>query len=181
MHERKIVTFDLDGVIFPLVPYICDMCGIDKTKQTDHNIFKCDLFTKDEQDTIVSYFGTREIYEKCGTYDGSKKLKDIAEIADVYINSWCIGDDRDIKKEIIHSLAPNIPEKNMMFGAPFTKKEFIHSDYIVEDNLDNVLANLDSAKYFILINTPYNQGDLPDKVIRVNDLNECMDILLKEL
>ena len=178
---RKIITFDLDGVIFPLVQYICARHGIDFQKVTCHNINHCDLLTREEQLTIIGEFGKRETYEHCGLSAGAEKLGTIAKLADVYVNSWCLGEDEGIKREILHNLAPDIPDDNMVFSTPFKKKTFVHSDYIVEDNLDNIISGLDSAEHFFLIDTPYNQGELPAKTVRVKTLDECMDLLLEKI
>ena len=112
---RKIITFDLDGVIFPLVQYICARHGIDFQKVTCHNINHCSLLTREEQLTIIGEFGKRETYEHCGLSAGAEKLGKIAKLADVYVNSWCLGEDEGIKREILHNLAPDIPDDNMVF------------------------------------------------------------------
>ena len=54
---RKIITFDLDGVIFPLVQYICAKHGINFQKVTCHNINHCSLLTREEQLSIIGEFG----------------------------------------------------------------------------------------------------------------------------
>lgn len=182
MKSKPIVTFDLDGVIFPLIPYICKVHGIDPNKQTEHDIYKCNLLTKEEQQIIYDNFGKREIYEKCGVFEGAERLREVSELAEVYTNSWCVGEEEDIKREVIKKLAPNIPDDHIVFSTPYVKKNFIKSDYIVEDHLKNIMDNLNSSKHFILIDTPYNRSDvLPDKVTRVKSLNECMDLLLNAL
>lgn len=177
-ENRLVISFDLDGVIFPLVQSICRENGIDYERVTNHDIWRCDRLTKEEKETIVGSFGKRSTYEKCGLIDGAEMLERVAEAADVYINSWCIGEDYEYKREVLKRIAPAIPDDHIFLGRPFRKKTYVISDYIVEDHVRNIRENIDKGKRFILINTPYNQVTV-EKTLRVRNLREAMEILLK--
>ena len=179
LHKKRLViSFDLDGVIFPLVQSICKEYGISYNKITSHNIWECDLLSDVEKEIIVNSFGKKSTYEKCGVSDGAEMLGELSELADVYINSWCIGEDREYKREVLRRLALAIPDDHIFFGESLQRKEYVPSDFIVEDNLRNIRENLDRGKCFLLIDAPYNREEV-EKTIRVRNLKECMTMLMR--
>lgn len=173
------ITYDIDGVIIPLIETICRKHGIDFNKITEYSISKCDRLTKKEKSLIYREFTNVEIFRAAGIYDGALDINEIAQRNDVFIDSNNVVQDIAFyKAELINRIIPSV--KDIKLSVSIKGKDFKETDIVVEDCVANLLDNIQVYRAGILItrpwNTSFNERD-HSKIIRVNSLVEANSII----
>lgn len=172
----------MDGVIIPNVEGICNKLGIDYNKITNYNIDKCKQLSDKEKASIKAHFSDISLIRNFGAVLGTQRLSEVSELYEVCFHSMCPDNDNaEYKKELIREYLPDIADKNIkleMFNS--FEKVFEETDILVEDCLENLLANIGRFRIGYLIDAPYNQCDLSKypSIKRVESLDKLMWALL---
>ena len=183
--DKLNVVFDVDGVIVDINKKICKKHNIDISKIVKHNIRTCEGLTETEKDTLISEYGSHDLYDDIELEDGADEIMELAPKCNLLIYSVCFNRGISLSKYRMLTERLNIAPENielLIKDKDGTKPAHGKADIIVEDCLDNII-NYTKDTVKILLNKPYNQTDLDDEygIIRVANIRQAIKIIKSKL
>lgn len=180
MMNRKRFGIDIDGTITrpdSILPFLNKDFGLQLTM---NDITEYDLtpFVKVEPPILAEWFTKNEalIYEQSPLYEGAKDaVNKWAAIGELYFISARHTYLLDITEAWFHK--HQVPYNHIELIGTHDKITTVKKHKIeifFEDKHDNAVAISEECNIPVLLfNTAYNQGSIPDNVIRVNNWNEA--------
>lgn len=150
--KRFTVALDVDDVLAPCLEEGCRILGLDYDKITDWDLNRTEL-TEEERLALMRVICSAEFVAKQKPYPGAAEL--VRELVndghEVLIASAVNVECMSRRSEMLIKYFPMLQPKNIMLGA---RKELLHVDFLLDDSP----YNYGHAKYFVLMERPYNKG-----------------------
>lgn len=184
------IVYDVDDVLNNLNDYVCDKCGVDYNSIVQFNILKNEGITKDDANRLLESYSDPFTFTQLRFRDAAYHICDIEkEYKGVRVSIHSNNFKREIADIKTKALLKEIPglsldKISMEVGTHSSKSADKDADFIVEDNIENLLKYEDRV-FRILIDKPWNKAEtygLNDKdynIFRVKSLEEANDIIRK--
>lgn len=183
-ENALVVGCDLDGVIGDIVQQLVRFSrrehGILLTRKqiVSENIETC---TPMRREQLHRLFENREFFRSLPLVPRARESLSKLRAAGYQIHIvtdrfWYAGIHEDTTDWLIHR---RIPFDSVVFARKAEKHEIAESlnvQWFIEDQLSNARL-LAPLCWVLLLDRPYNQGDVPDRVIRTDSLDESASLI----
>lgn len=193
-QKRRVIGVDFDDVIFDLHGPFVDFVNKKKgTSVAHHEITAFNIedvwqdVTSEEAQLLFHEFGESEEYNVCLPVEGAlEHLIPLAEQNDVYVITARPGTTRERTESWFLRHFPNIVKafhftrQDRLTGVSRKKSEIckeIGVEIFIDDSMENAVDISSVGIPVLLLNAPWNQGELPPLVTRVNSWNEIINHL----
>lgn len=173
---RPTIGLDWDDVIAPFNSLACEMYNEEDALQTADmvSIYDIDSWNSTGKASgIKKYYYDERLYKRQTqrvTEDAKRMVKQLMEIADVYIITAAFPQFMSFRALQIMEVFPEIDANHIILGAA---KNMVHFDFILDDNIGNVLDS--PATYPVLFRKPWN-ADMTG-LLSVNSLAEFVSLV----
>lgn len=182
----RVITFDLDGVIIPIMEYGAKLTGLDVSKRESYG---CEVYGKEKHEELNEIFRQRSCFEQAGFYVDMEELRKKIECLmakhdiKITINSNSLSQEvLEYKLEMISEKMGYVDSKDIILNnihIESATKRIKKSDVIVEDWEQNIY-NSEGYKYGILIKNGYTkQLELPSNIVLVDNILDAVDCIEK--
>jgi uncharacterized HAD superfamily protein len=184
--SNVVVGCDLDGVISDIVRQLVRFSrskhsvSITKRHIVSENIETC---TSLQREQLHDFFQNAEFFRSLPMVPHSRVLLARLKAAGCSVHIitdrfWYEGIRKDTTDWLVRH---RIPFESLVFARKAEKQDVaksLNAHFFIEDQLSNarLLAPLCRV---LLLDRPYNQGELPDQVTRVNDLKAAVDLIVE--
>lgn len=185
----KKIVFDVDDTLWALNKKVCEKTGILYEKFSTFLIYENPLLTESEKKQILLEYGNPELFKNISWFKGIKRIKQLKNV-DIYINSNNLNQKCAENKFYELQKILNLPEDHIIMNITgkkqknIKKKKIDEDTYIFVDDSPHNIA-MSSARYNIMIRTPWNQSESAKKLIKdknvifCSNLNELIDTIEK--
>lgn len=184
--------YDIDDVLNNLNEEVYSTLGIPHLyyKQKRYKVREnVGILTDKQMDSILNLYSDNSLFERLRPIRGIERItnieKQLPNKAVVHIHSISLNEDIiRIKERFIRDNIAGFNSERANLALGHNKDAFKNADIIVEDSLENLLK-YGSNTIKILLDKPYNQfnnyGIVKTDIIRLNDLEEAVDTIEREL
>lgn len=174
--EKLIVIFDRDGVINELNQKVAETVGVLYELFQHYKIEANPHFSEDVKKAIYQCYKDPQIFADVEPTNGYMEIARLKKDKRVHLVMNSLSTSHiiaEVKREWDkkHGIT-FFDEYRDCFGQ---KKQMQAAFIQVEDCLDNIFES--PAQYKILIDRPYNQGNIPANTFRVYGLPEAVDVI----
>lgn len=178
MKKEKIkIIFDRDGVFNQLNRKVAETLGFMYDLFKVYHIESNPHFSEDMQAAIYRCYNDPKIFADVSPAQGYMDIARIKQDDRVRLIVNSLSSSKviaKVKKEWDKKHGIDFFDEYLdCFGE---KKQMQEAFIQVEDCIENIERS--PAKFKILINQPYNQGEMPKNTFRVNGLTEAVEIIL---
>lgn len=185
LAPSKVIGVDLDGVLADLaegvIKKLNSLFSIRVTREhiTSHNIEECLGVSGDQ---VRAIFSSEDIFVNLAPVSGAKeaiqRLRERGWYVHIVTDRFSHENDWSVSRDWLTNNGFRWEHLDLVRAREKPAYARIHGiRYFIEDNVDTARALASVCERVFLINEPYNQGSVPENVVRVGTWLEVVSCL----